>query len=87
MEELKLRPNEEDFEVRPIGVRYICEFCHEGEMIVDHTEGQFIETVLTNPPLIQHKCTKCGGTMRLPRSYPYIEWVPVDNKKKGVEEK
>lgn len=85
MQELKLRPNEEAFEVRPIGIRYICEHCHEGEMVVDNSDGQFLNTVLTNPPLIPHRCTKCGGTLMLPRSYPYIEWVPVEPEKEGDE--
>jgi hypothetical protein len=71
---LELKPHEEQFKITPVGIRYICEFCNDGEMRVD-TNG---EVKMTNPPLIPHKCTKCGKTMYFNKQYPYIEWVPED---------
>lgn len=71
---LELKPNEKTFNVVPIGIKYTCEFCGEGEMKYD---PQPITTaLLSNPPLHPHTCTKCGKTMQLPKMYPYIEWVP-----------
>lgn len=73
------KEHEETFPVKPIGVRYICEFCGDGEMVVDPT-GE-APSLMTNPPLIPHKCTKCGETMHLQRMYPFIEWQreEIDN--------
>ena len=66
--------HEELFDVQPVGVRYICEFCHKGEMkVVSEIPVPFGES-----PLIQHKCTSCGKIMQLPKAYPYIEWIPED---------
>lgn len=67
--------NEKTFEVKPIGVKYQCEFCNEGEQIAVNepiviTDGQL-------PALRKHKCSKCNKEMLLPKSYPYIEWIPV----------
>lgn len=74
---LNLKPHEETFDLRPIGIRYRCEFCNEGEMKYGTNEGPAI-ALTVNPPLYEHKCTKCGKTMHLPKMYPYIEWIPCD---------
>lgn len=68
--------HERTFPIKPIGVKYICEFCGEGEMKVSEDARTFVLT--SNPPLIKHVCTKCGKEMLLPKSYPYVEWVPVE---------
>lgn len=60
--------NEEIFEVYPIGVRYKCEFCKDGEQRFDVDSK-------TDNKLFPHKCTKCGKGMLLPKIYPYIEWL------------
>lgn len=65
--------HERTFPIKPIGVKYICEFCGEGEMKVSEDAHTFVLT--SNPPLIKHVCTKCGKEMLLPKSYPYVEWV------------
>ena len=62
---------EATFSIKPIGVKRICEHCSEGEMVRDHDEP----IRMTNPPLFPHKCKRCGGTLLLPKTYPYIEWV------------
>ena len=67
----KPKEHEATFEIKPIGIKRICEHCGEGEMKRDPDEP----IRMSNPPLISHKCTKCGGTLLLPKEYPYIEWV------------
>lgn len=81
---LNLQPNEEAVEIRPVGIRYRCEFCHEGFMEATG-ETELVEVLMTNPPqynrppLRTHKCTKCGKTMQLPSTYPRIDWEVVEN--------
>lgn len=76
MNNLNLKEHEETFEVRPIGIRYKCEICGKGEQKLD---------VINKPQLLGdtlmyiHRCTVCSGMMSLPKQYPYIEWVPVEN--------
>lgn len=64
--------NEQLFEVHPIGVRYTCELCGEGEMRA--TTADPVSPIGGGAPLYAHMCTKCNGTMLLPKTYPYIEW-------------
>lgn len=71
--DLKLSPHEESFDVKPVGVRYICEFCNKGEMKYYNPDSAVV-----NMPMIPHKCTECGKIMHLPKLYPYIEWIPID---------
>lgn len=72
----KCKDHEETFDVKPIGVKYKCEFCNIGEQkLVTGKPVEIIDCQL--PPLREHKCTKCGKTMMLPKAYPYIEWVEV----------
>lgn len=68
------KPNEAVFNIRPIGIKYICEHCGEGEM-VRNPNGLLR---MSNPPLIPHHCTKCDGELLLPKTYPYIEWIPEE---------
>jgi len=67
----KPKEHEELFEVKPIGVRYVCEFCNEGEMKYEPTLNSEYDKMYV------HKCTKCFQTLLLPKIYPYIEWEPV----------
>lgn len=75
--DLKLKPHEQAFSIKPVGIKYICEFCHEGEMIRDKNGPR--TTLLSNPPFYQHVCTKCGKIMHLPKIYPYVEWIDVND--------
>jgi hypothetical protein len=72
-----MNSHEEMFNLHPVGVRYICEFCNDGEMQVSEEE---VNTALlgSTPLLISHKCNKCGKTMQLPRSYPYVKFMTDD---------
>lgn len=71
---MELKPHEEAFPVRPVGIRYICEFCNEGEQIA--IPDQVVNVQMTYPEryMIKHRCNKCGKEMMLPKSYPYISW-------------
>jgi len=73
---IELKPHEEIFNLKPIGIKYICEFCNEGEMIHDANEPLMVELAIEGPKLFKHHCTKCGKVMHLPKVYPYIEWIP-----------
>ena len=72
---VKLNEHERAFPIKPVGVKYICEICNDGEQIavsdvsvgIKMMEGQ-------QRPMILHRCNKCGKEMSLPKSYPYIEW-------------
>ena len=66
--------NEALFKINPIGVKYICEFCHEGEM-------EFVHGNKTpQAVMFEHKCSnvQCGKMLLLPKVYPYIEWNQED---------
>lgn len=72
---MELKPNEEMFDISPVGIRYKCEICGEGEMIVDSSNPVILAT---KPALFPHICNKCGAKMSLPKSYPYIEWIRTE---------
>ena len=78
---MNLKPNEETFNIKPIGIRYKCEFCNEGEMKYENNQPVMIEdlALITGPKLHNHRCTKCGKTMLLPKVYPYIEWTTEED--------
>jgi hypothetical protein len=73
---VKLNEHERSFNVHPVGVKYICDYCGEGEMVVDTDEERVYVPTDRNKFMIKHKCTKCGKSLLLPKSYPYIEWIP-----------
>lgn len=81
MAEYVCKPHEEKFPVHPVGVKYRCEFCNEGEMIKIGT-AELPEIIDAKkelgPVLFNHRCTICGKTMKLPTMYPKIEWEPVE---------
>ena len=71
------KPFEETFELKPIGVKRICEHCNEGEMkYTMQNEFSSVDNFVSS--MKKHQCTKCGGVLMLPKIYPYIEWVTVN---------
>ena len=73
---MKLGKHERVVKLKPVGISYICEICHEGEMIVDNREPIIVPLGgLGNAPMRSHYCNKCGAQMKLPKSYPYVEWL------------
>jgi DNA-directed RNA polymerase subunit RPC12/RpoP len=67
--------NEKAFPINPVLITYVCEHCGKGEMkvIPDQTPLKWPQL---EPVMHKHRCTKCGGELLLPKTYPYIEWVP-----------
>ena len=74
------KKGEEVFEIKPVGVRYKCEHCKKGEMKVEMEPGKdpFIWSEKLGRGMVQHKCTNCQLELLLPKQYPYIEWVPLE---------
>lgn len=64
---------EKEFLVKPIGIKYICDTCNEGEMIPTGENNW-----LTNPPNFNHKCNKCGKELLLSDKYPIIRYKEID---------
>ena len=79
MNQYEPKEHEQLFGVRPIGVRYICEFCNEGEMRYI-TPTYIIAPNALGIKLYKHQCSKCGKIMELPKMYPYIEWSEITQK-------
>lgn len=78
------KEHEELFEIKPIGVRYICELCGKGEMIAMSEDP--IRLMGEGIMMRKHQCTNCKGIMQLPKTYPYIEWTPVEKEVKENED-
>jgi hypothetical protein len=66
------KSNEAVFKIRPVGVKYICEHCHEGEMKYSRN---YVNFEIPKNNMFLHTCTVCGGELHLPKIYPYIEWI------------
>ena len=72
-----INENEIRIDLKPVGVRYRCELCGEGTQNAIVSNGQPVTEMEAgmSSPLFVHKCTKCGGEMKLPKIYPFIDWV------------
>ncbi|MDT8719706.1 hypothetical protein IAI10_24015 [Clostridium sp. 19966] len=55
--------------VKPVGIKYICDVCKEGEMI--QTAYNDWES---NPPRYEHICTNCSTKIYLNEKYPLIRY-------------
>lgn len=75
---LKLNPHERTVEVRPIGIKYVCPHCHVGSMVASDSDPFVFKD--GKPISRVHYCDNCGARMDLPKTYPYIEWVPATGK-------
>ena len=84
---LNLKPNERTFTIRPIGIKYICEFCNEGEMIYKNSDPIIMELVNNQPIMHPHVCSKCGKSMLLPKMYPYVEWESDEDDQTNNQQK
>ena len=82
MAEYVCKEHERKFEVRPVGVQYICEFCNEGQMLVQHRVVKIED--IAGPHMFDHVCNNCGKHMQLPQAYPKIEWEVLDDGNGGV---
>lgn len=75
---MKLKQNEEAFALTPVGVKYTCEHCHEGEMkvVVNSPDEPNPVPLGLGGNMRRHRCDKCNGELFLSKVYPYIEWLP-----------
>ena len=80
MTDYKLKEHEVMVPLQPIGIKYKCEYCNQGDMIAMPNRAPKMPIAPGGKPLIYHKCTKCGKEMLLTEVYPKIEWmeIPVD---------
>ncbi|MEH7457717.1 hypothetical protein V7183_10890 [Bacillus sp. JJ1127] len=60
---------EQHFEVKPIGVKYICDTCQKGEMLPTGNNN-----FMVNTPQFEHKCNNCGTKIKLTDKYPLIRY-------------
>lgn len=63
--------SEQRFDVKPYGVRYMCDVCGRGEMTYTG------ELKMTDPPLFVHQCgnPECNDKRSLREKYPTIRWA------------
>lgn len=53
----------------PVKVEYECDACKQGYM---EQHGSIM--LMSNPPLIPHRCRHCGATQNLPDKYPTVRF-------------
>lgn len=63
--------SERDYDVRPVGVEYVCDECGVGLMM--HTNM----AIMSNPPQYPHHCSDCGAVKNLEQMYPMLKWERV----------
>lgn len=61
---------EKRFEVVPVGVKYVCDKCEEGEM---QSTGKNMK--MADPPKFEHECIKCKRIEYFAKKYPTIEYL------------
>ncbi|MCR1952884.1 hypothetical protein NSA50_17930 [Clostridium sp. DSM 100503] len=64
---------EKEFLVKTVAVKYICDSCHNGELIATGENNWMF-----NPPQFTHKCNKCGSKVILSDRYPIIKYRNID---------
>jgi uncharacterized protein (DUF983 family) len=63
---------ERKFEVKPVGVDYICDDCGAGTMV------QTGMMLLSNPGQYKHRCSHCGKEVGFFTKYPDIRYERVE---------
>lgn len=79
---MEFKPQERPIRLLPVGVKYTCEFCNDGEMKFDNSQLVGIPEQGVIPTLFPHLCSRCGKSMLLPKIYPYIDWVEKEEYEK-----
>jgi hypothetical protein len=64
--------SEQRFDVKQVGIRYICDVCDTGEM---KPYGK--PDWLAEPVQFPHQCNNCGHERTLNERYPKIVWEPA----------
>ena len=60
--------SEREFEVRIVGIDYICDECNSG--VMGNRDGIML---MSNPPQWTYVCNHCGHVQTLAAGYPRIE--------------
>lgn len=60
---------EKTFTVKPVGVKYICDSCKNGEMLPTENIKMFEKHIE-----FTHKCKKCGSEKDFTEKYPLIRY-------------
>jgi hypothetical protein len=64
--------SEQRFDVKQVGIRYICDECDTGEML-PHGKPEW----LAEPVQFPHKCNHCGHEQAFGDRYPKFVWELV----------
>ena len=62
---------ERTYELRAVGVDYLCDACGDGVTVAT---GLMLPT---DPPKWPHQCNKCGHTANLEQKYPTVRFERV----------
>jgi hypothetical protein len=74
---------EQRVEVRPFGVRYICDACKQGEMMaLSGAQALFQEG---EKVLVRHVCNVCRTLMAFPEKYPTVRYEDVPQQSYGQQ--
>lgn len=65
---------EQNFDVKPIGVKYICDDCLKGEMVPTGKHDFYPEHME-----FEHQCNNCGIKIKLHDKYPLIRYVSLND--------
>ena len=60
---------ERTYEIKPVGVDYVCDKCNTGVMV--HNSGI---ALMCNPPQFVHVCSNCGHEQQMLEVYPTLRW-------------
>ena len=60
---------EKSYEIKPVGIKYVCDNCDEGEMLVS---GNIM--LMTDPPKFPHKCNVCDFEKNFTTKYPFVTY-------------
>ncbi|MGO1061082.1 hypothetical protein ACTL32_18370 [Planococcus sp. FY231025] len=62
------------YDVRSIGVKYICDSCKQGEMVITGKSDW-----IADPPKFEHTCDNCKEINFFIEKYPTIRFVKKIN--------
>lgn len=68
---------EQQFEVKPVGVKYVCDSCGKGDMVYRGGNGDMI--LLGKDIKFKHYCYTCKCEKVFCKKYPFVDYVVIDN--------
>lgn len=63
---------EKEYQVKPVGVKYICDTCEKGEMLPNGKNNWNVEL-----PLFEHECSHCNTRKMLTEKFPLIRYINI----------